>query len=159
MTWYRDLDPCDYFGESFAHRLKAIGWLFPGKPIPTGEVSEAFFEKLCQLLQNPWNPVSCLGFHDCAFCRFTGAHMAMTFTRGRNTYQIRGSSTRSLFVPGNEVLYVAPELIAHYIDVHGYCPPEEFREAAMACPERRSAKYLQAIFANGGRGLIALGRG
>jgi hypothetical protein len=41
--------------------------------------------------------------------------------------------------------YVAPELILHYIDQHGYSPPAEFQQAVLDCPTMRSVAYLQAI--------------
>ena len=41
----------------------------------------------------------------------------------------------NLFVPGEGLIYVAPSMIAHYIDAHAYDPPAVFWEAVMKCPE------------------------
>jgi hypothetical protein len=35
--------------------------------------------------------------------------------------------------------------MAHYIDAHEYCPPEEFQKAVLACPEMKSLAYMQAL--------------
>jgi hypothetical protein len=40
------------------------------------------------------------------------------------------------------VVYVAPELVVHYIESHGYQPPEEFIAAVMACPPQESAEFF-----------------
>jgi hypothetical protein len=151
MTWYADLSPCDYFGAQFAGHLKAVGWLARGQAFMTGEVSESIFEKLCQLLQQPWCPVFNPGVHYCELCRFTGGSGVGQF----RSYRVSGVSGSSLFVPGNGFLYVAPVAIAHYIDAHCYRPPEEFCAAVVSCPEMRSVGYLKLVLANGGCGFTA----
>ena len=148
MAWYADLEPCDYFTPETAERLRAVSWLERGKPFATGEVTEAFFEKLCQLLQNPWNPVYCAGVHFCDLCQFSGNGSAQW-----RDYNISSVSSACLFVPAAGFLYVSPTNIAHYIDAHGYRPPDEFCDAVLQCPAMRSMAYLKAILENGGRGL------
>lgn len=59
-------------------------------------------------------------------------------------------ATSTCSSPENQFLYVCPELITHYISVHGYSPPEEFCEAVLACPQMGSDEYLAAVAANGG---------
>jgi hypothetical protein len=149
MTWYPDLGPCDYFGPGHAPMLRAVGWLERDKPFPTGDVSEEVFRKLCQLSQNPWNPpiVFC-GFHQCELCRFSSMSGG-----SYEKYSISSLASSSIFVPGDKVIYICPTSITHYMDAHGYCPPEEFCAAVLACPPMRSMPYLKALLANGGRGL------
>lgn len=55
----------------------------------------------------------------------------------------------NLFVPGEGLIYVAPSMIAHYIDAHAYEPPSVFWEAVMKCPEMWSDAYGQALILNG----------
>lgn len=50
-----------------------------------------------------------------------------------------------LIVPGVHAAYVAPSLIAHYIDSHGYAPPDEFQRAVVDCPTMKSAAYRRAL--------------
>jgi hypothetical protein len=54
-----------------------------------------------------------------------------------------------LYVPGQGVVFVAPSLIAHYIDAHEYAPPAAFQDAVEACPPMRSVAYLRALLKNG----------
>jgi hypothetical protein len=148
LAWFEDLTPCSYYGEEFADRLKAIGWLTWGRSFPTGETPVDVFEKLCRLCQNPWVPVATCGVHQCELCQFTGGGTS-TF----KDYWISGVSGASLYVPSDGFLYVAPSSLPHVIDAHRYRPPEEFCAAVRRCPEMRSMAYLKAVLANGGSGL------
>jgi len=53
MTFFKDLAPCNYFGVEFSGNLRDVGWLSRNEPFTKGEVSEVFFKRLCELLQNP----------------------------------------------------------------------------------------------------------
>ena len=55
----------------------------------------------------------------------------------------------NLYVPGDGCVYVAPSMIAHYVDVHRYEPPAVFWEAVMNCPPMASETYKRALIANG----------
>jgi len=150
MSWYEDLTPCLEVDDGSA-KLIAIGWLEKEHPYTKGEISEEFFERLCTLLQNSWRPpFATLGVHFCTLCRFTGANGTTRFWN----YEIQGYSSSYLFIPANGIIYVSPLSIAHYIDAHEYCPPKEFQDAVMACPEMKSIAYLKALLANGGRALV-----
>jgi len=147
MTWVEDLAP---FYGSDCEEFRAVGWLAQGQPFPTGEVSESVFEKLCQLLQNPWNPAYPAGYHLCELCRFSGGGGVNYF----KDYAVSGRSAADVYVPAQGVVYVAPSSITHYIDAHWYQPPEEFCEAVLNCPPMRSVSYFQALLNNGNRELI-----
>lgn len=58
--------------------------------------------------------------------------------------------TNNLLVPGEHEVYVAPELILHYIADHGYSPPEEFCSALLSCPEIPSMPYFWRLVEAGG---------
>jgi len=51
----------------------------------------------------------------------------------------------NLLVPGDDCIYAAPGAIGHYLDVHSYCPPDEFCEAVLHCPDCDSLQYRQAL--------------
>lgn len=55
----------------------------------------------------------------------------------------------NLFVPGEGCVYVAPSMIVHYVDAHGYDPPVIFWQAVTNCPEMGSKAYRQALILNG----------
>ena len=138
MAWYEDLVCCDYFGPHLAPSLRAVGWLECGRHFATGPVVRRVYERLVEFRAAPWSPAlpMAAGVHECDLCLYDGK-----------------KGNRHLFVPGVGVLYVAPELIVHYMNAHGYQPPQEFCHAVLVCPPMGSMAYLQAVLANGGRPL------
>jgi len=52
-------------------------------------------------------------------------------------------------VPTAEKVCVAPAMLIHYIDAHGYAPApgaaDEFQRAVLECPPMRSTEYLSLI--------------
>ena len=159
MTWYADLGPLDYFRDHGDPSLRAVGWLGAGHPFPQGEVSPEAFQRLCELLVDPWEPAEFRGFHTCEFCppHRIGVPFAefirMPVEKRKRVSslpqipvgsQIVKMGVSNLFVPGEECVYVAPSLIAHYIREHRYSPPPQFVEAVMRCPEPHSEEYLAA---------------
>ena len=142
--WIADLSP---YGDD--EHFLAVGYLARGQAFTTGDVSVEFFTRLCQLLQNPWNPAYPAGLHLCEFCRFTYGALARF-----GDYTVSSVSNCELFVPGDGVIYVAPISIAHYIDAHEYSPPAEFCEAVLRCPPMRSMAYFKALLDNGARELV-----
>lgn len=154
MAHYADLSPCDHFGSAEkAHLLRSVGWLEHGESYTEGRVSERIFEKLCQLIQNPFYPPAwpvSAGLHFCTLCQFSGGSAVARYQQ----YAFSGVSNSIVLIPGKSFLYIAPVHIAHYIDAHFYQPPDEFCQAVMQCPEMRSRDYLNALLNNGGRELV-----
>jgi hypothetical protein len=149
MAYIPDNTVCRYFPIDAPDNLLAIGWLDGEHAFTHGPMSREFFIKLLDLLRNPWEPICACGYHTCEVCRFSEDGMA-TFD-GRT---IPGKSAANLYVPYQGVIYVAPELIAHYIDSHRYRPPDIFIEAVLACPPTNSMAYKKALLENGGRSLL-----
>ncbi len=135
MTFYADLAPCGYFDPVSSGKLKAVGWLSRDQSHARGSTPPDVIAKLEALLHHAWAPCLFNGWHDCELCppERTGSER-----RHRN-----------LFVPGAGFLYVAPELLLHYVRDHDYAPPPEFVAAVQACPEMNSPAYVAAIRANG----------
>jgi hypothetical protein len=111
--------------------VRAVGWLARDHPFPKGPVSPAFLEALRRQLRDPWQPVAAGGSHRCEFCPQSQDGPA------------RGAS--NLWVPGEEWVYVAPELVLHYIETHGYSPPPGFIAAILDCPDQDSLAYRERM--------------
>ena len=142
MAYYPDMSPCPYFGKGTADKLVSVGWLDSEHAIPTGETNELFMDKLIDLLVKPWAPMYLLGYADCPFCA-----MDSYGVRYKDKKIVVGAL--NLFVPGDGFLYAAPSMIAHYILVHNYAPPADFRDAVLRCPPMSSPEYFQAIIQHG----------
>ncbi len=137
MAWYEDLSPIDYFGAEASAYLRAVGWLAKDHSYPVGATARETYERLQELVKDPFQPCVSFGLHECELCQFEGQH-----------------GVANLFVPSDGVLYVAPELIIHYINTHKYLPPAEFVQAVMRCPNTRTMEYKKAFLENGGRALL-----
>lgn len=146
--YFPDLSPCTYCGPEAAHKLLAVGWLDKRRKFSRGPVDREVFVRLVALLQNPWEPVAFMGWHECPFCRYSTG--PVSFRLENTTLQL---GIRNLFIPADGNIFVAPSLILHYIDCHDYAPPMQFCEALLRCPPMRSMAYMKAILANGGREL------
>jgi hypothetical protein len=136
MTYVADL-------TSTGH-LKLVGYLSGRHSFVTGMTSEAVFDRLVVLEEHPF--LFACGYFN---CDIGGC--------GRNPRSLESQPTlrykeRTLFlgdtdiyVPGEDVVYVAPSLILHYIQHHRYQPPSCFVEAGLNCPEPLSEEYCAAI--------------
>lgn len=150
MTYYPDLSRIP---EERRVTLVAVGWLDPSHRYDKGAVDERFVARLFDLLVEPWQPFAMAGRHPCGFCRFSGGPGVVAYSRGAGTNTVTVGAA-NLFVPGSDVLYMAPSLIVHYVDAHEYAPPREFSEAVLACPTMKTADYLKALRAVGGAKLL-----
>jgi hypothetical protein len=119
------------------------------------------------LAHDPWSPVSFMGGHSCGVCarkavskrleelarEFPPASGSLSedfieYYCDRHAPASIAKGFSNLFVPGAGLVYVAPELILHYIDAHQYQPPRAFCDAVLACPPMGSAEYLEALRRN-----------
>jgi hypothetical protein len=124
MPFYPDLHTESMVGHGDRHR--AIGWLSSGHPFPRSAVPRAFVEVLKRHVGSAFQPLAFGGKHTCELC---------------GNYSASGN----VWVPTRDVVYVAPEMIVHYIVDHEYIPPEEFHRAVEACPPQGSPEYMRLI--------------
>lgn len=108
--------------------VRAIGWLDPKHPYPTGDVPSEFLSRLKEFVARCSQSADALyfggfgGFHTCEFC--DKAHGIGNFG-----------------VPSGDLLFVAPEMVVHYIQQHGYSPPTEFVAAVLGSPLPDTEEY------------------
>lgn len=122
-----------------ARQTRAIGWL----DVPEhsrGRMSAEVFGVLMAHCADAWQPWRSAGRYSCKHCVHSGGPGVVTV--GDHAVRMDG---RNLFIPTQELLYVAPIMIVHYIDAHAYLPPEPFVEALLACPPMRSVAYLKML--------------
>jgi hypothetical protein len=113
-----DLSPYPY-GK---HPSKlSVGWLDSSYEYTQGDTPISFIERLAVFCQKP--VLHTLGRTQCGFCRnATGSGQVWVF----------GSTG---------IVYVAPDLIYHYVVKHHYCPPEGFIEAVLDGPLPDTEEY------------------
>jgi hypothetical protein len=129
-----------YRAELSGEILKMVGWLDGPQPFSQGTVSAEDIVLLEQLVLHTWKPPFMAGgWHDCTVCpRKPGD--------GPLYRQIDGNKTMlgaaEIYVPDGDIMYSAPNLILHYIEDHGYGPPEPFLVAVRRI-DPTSPHYLQ----------------
>ncbi|RSS73348.1 hypothetical protein [Streptomyces sp. WAC06614] len=131
MTYYPDLATYDYDYHAPPEGL-TIGWLEGDEAFPTGESSDEFVTDLLDL--GAFLDHKARGFHHCTICPVLTEPMA-TSPRTGQTYPLGHAEIRATAPDGT--LYVAPNLIIHYVQEHGYLPPTQFVEAVRAEVVRR----------------------
>jgi hypothetical protein len=105
-------------------RLCAIGWI-ERKGFATGSVPDGCLEAL--VTGHPDKIVSdgTRGIHTCTLC----GQMLPRLQWHDRVLQLTGHGHYLVQVEG--IVYMAPELLLHYICDHSYCPPQEFVHATV----------------------------
>lgn len=112
MTEIPDLSSETYcsFTSDNGREVRAIGWL--GDTVPDesrGDVPDACRRALSYYATAHQRHDGFLGYHECELC-------------AKNPEETHGE----FFIDLGGVRYVMPVMILHYIEAHGYCPPEQF---------------------------------
>lgn len=126
--------------------IRAVVWLALGHDYPTGKVQapSRFLRNLRALASEAHLPsafpvrVDYMGLHTCELCR-----------------NHHGSG--ELLVPSGDLVFIAPAMIEHYVEVHEYLPPPEFVAAVNFCPLPSTPEYQQMmrLAVRGGPGGLA----
>jgi hypothetical protein len=130
MTWFPDMGHKSMV--AVGDHIRAVGWLHPDHPFPQGQVSAEFIARLRKFVQSGcrcadelyWGVF--MGFHTCEFCQ-------------------KARGLRNLGVPAGQVLFVAPEMVVHYVEQHRYAPPAEFVSAVLVSPLPGTPEYRVAV--------------
>jgi hypothetical protein len=132
LSWYPDLGTTT-MAASGPH-VRAVGWLARAKPFVRNPATSALVGRLrdyCELHARHassivWQAAIWNGGHACELCG-------------------SGWSTACIAVPSKSALYVAPDLIVHYVETHEYAPPAEFVQALTESPLPGTAGYDSAV--------------
>ena len=103
-----------------------MGWLDRDAPYESGAVSPEFVSALFTLCHNKVNKMR--GFHRCNLCSSDkgGPHVPLVVSMFDSNLTVGNAEIR---VTGSERTFAAPDMIIHYVAVHGYRPPQEFIDA------------------------------
>jgi hypothetical protein len=130
MAYFADLDTATQIARG--SHVRAVGWLSAKHSYRTGAAPAGFVDRLRSFCAGWGDSVEALqwpvagGPHTCELCD-----------------EFRASG--NLGVPAGAILFVAPQMVAHYVEQHGYLPPQEFVDAVLAAPAPGTAEYAQAV--------------
>jgi hypothetical protein len=130
MSWYPDMGHESMVASG--DHVRAIGWLSSDHPYTRGTVLAEFVERLRDFVRLANESADAL-----YFCMFLGVHTC-EFCGGTR-------DSRNFGVPAEDVLFVAPAMVAHYVEQHGYAPPPEFIVAVLASPLPGTPKYYSVV--------------
>jgi hypothetical protein len=128
--FFADLTPYQYGYEMPRTNILNVGWLARGHVFPVGVVSEAFARALRHLIKSPENLYR--GYHSCEFCPEPPIVVSSTGLRTRSPPGETEGNGEIRVAGSNGIVYVAPVLVAHYVEVHKYRPPDEFIQAVIS---------------------------
>jgi hypothetical protein len=131
MSFFPDMG-CQSMVASGDH-VRAIGWLHPDHPYTKGEVPAEFLARLKAFAARSEDSARAL-----SFVAFGGPHVCEFCTCG---FWERAFGIGNFGVPSGALLFVAPEMVVHYIEQHGYCPPPDFVAAVLQSPLPGTEEY------------------
>jgi len=132
-VYFRDLSLYSYSMKSALPDVLNVGWLDRSIPFFKGRVPPQFVNQL-----KKWFRVARVnqmrGIHQCNLCRAeqwpplpVKQHPSLTIEN-----RILALGSKEIWIPGpNGKVFASPALVIHYVEVHEYCPPEDFIAAVM----------------------------
>lgn len=130
-----------YFPDltKLANGALAIGWLSVEKGYSVGQASAEFCRRLLDFCEV--QIIITLGYHECEFCDNPPFGLRVEYDNKTLTL---GSDDIWAFGADGQV-YLAPNLIYHYVTAHNYLPPSEFIEAVLHGLDPASPAYLEKV--------------
>src|SRR5215216_897040 len=122
MTYFPDLTQYVYWSpEDMYENVLTVGWLDIEHEFPTGKVDRSLLDKLL-IVTNRERTNLTRGAHFCPWCALEkwGGTEPPTFKDLRG---VPGSSAEVWILGKNGIIYAAPKLLHHYIEIHDYLPP------------------------------------
>ncbi len=113
-----------------------MGWLDNTHPFPKGVIDAPLIEKIRKLAVSPVELYR--GFHICELCVEPPDRIKSCVSDGANLldpdcswvkWADQRRSNGEIRVAREGVTFAAPVLIIHYIEEHGYLPPDSFLKA------------------------------
>jgi len=141
MASFDDLSECPYFQDMNLPPLIAVGWIERGRRYRSGDAGSAVRRRLKEFREARWHLTAYLGGHYCDLCTERDESLRWSVDEAY--------SKTDLFIPGEGVVYAAPEGIYHYVTKHAYHPPDVFCEALLTAPAADSLGYFEALRKHG----------
>jgi hypothetical protein len=131
--YFSDLSPYSYSMTSSLPDVLNVGWLDRSVPFSSGSVPQQFVHLLGR-----WFSVARVnqmrGIHECNLCRekqwpLLPLHENPSVRFADKTFFL---GNWEMWIPASDGrVFASPALIIHYVEVHGYRPPEEFIAAVL----------------------------
>lgn len=130
MSWFPDMGTKAMIDAG--DHVRAVGWLSAKHPFDKGEVPVEFLARLREFATKCGDSTEALGwsiYFGCHSCELCNQSMA----------------SGNFGVPGGVLLFAAPQMVPHYVEVHHYRPPDEFIAAVMSSSMPGTEDYRAAV--------------
>ena len=127
VTFFEDGTPYSYVGGPEGRGVLNIGWLDGTREYPRGGVPTDFVVRLREVCACGTRRTR--GWHRCNLCP-KGAPYPVAIARADGGQYLVGDA--EIRVAGHgQVVYAAPTMVIHYVQDHGYRPPDGFIAAVL----------------------------
>jgi hypothetical protein len=116
-----------------------VGWLNKEYVFSQGGVPDAFIQRLWLFCREPM--CESKGFHECEFC-VEPSEFGIAALYADEELRLGSAEIRA--TDRNGMMYVAPNLIFHYVVQHHYRPPGEFIQAVLEGPLPDTLEYRES---------------
>lgn len=120
-----DLSPCDYGPPG--DRALNVGWLDAEHEFTRGRVSELVLSRLKEFVSSGYRRTR--GYHLCELCPAPSSGRKEPALTSTTLGEVRLGSAELCVVSENGTSFISPNLLVHYVEVHGYQPPQPFLDA------------------------------
>src|SRR5438034_4020922 len=130
MSWFPDMGTVTMIDAG--DHVRAVGWLSATHPFAEGDVPAELLAGLKEFANRWGDSTEALGWgcymgpHCCELCD-------------------RFMACGNFGVPSGGLLFVAPDMLHHYVEAHRYRPPDEFIAALMQSPLPGTDEYRAAV--------------
>jgi hypothetical protein len=130
--FFPDLEAYRYDIPVPLHDVVTVGWLSKEHAYARQDSGADTLEAIERLI-GTHRANQMRGYHVCEFC---GAEPRVAVSAS-GEHVLIGSAEIWIPSPDLKRIYAAPNLIHHYMSVHGYLPPQEFLDAVAAVHEHK----------------------
>lgn len=128
--YFEDLTPYTYlklFRKAQRQPILNVGWLDAQHSFTLGPIKDGILDRLFEQCGIRMNLTK--GYHVCPFCPPPASFVTgLRVTRHGKTLVLGDAE---IHVHGDGVIFVAPNLVFHYVEAHGYRPPDAFLAALL----------------------------
>lgn len=147
MAVYKDLSEyhvCKHIGKDIKGKylVKNIGWLGGEKTFLSGKVDDIFLQNLYLYYKIPFFMYTKRILYCNSELDGKEKYFALIY---KNVARWLGSSEIRVLDYERKIIYVAPDLIIHYIKNHHYLPPQEFINAVINGPKPNDVDYCDMV--------------
>jgi hypothetical protein len=138
MAYFKDLSSYCYSPRYVLPGLKNVGWLEQGHDYDRASPSDDVLSLLWEFCKFP--VAQYRGLHVCDLCQSCAPTMA---SRSGMQLVLGGGEIRVF--SDADTIYAAPNMIYHYVEVHGYKPPDEFVRALRSRYQPGTEEYVEKL--------------